>query len=192
MSEEKVEQILEEMLSLRRELSEIRQLLEQSHSTSDQAIGSLERAVEEYRRLPSDDEDAIRWGFIGAWGRGGTKGAQHASYSIQTTSIGLFLDSTPNEEIVAFAKVFTNPNTIELCKYLFRNRNKGKVEKEMLKRECNLSEEELAAAIRPLLEWRFVEWKEEQLEAISQGVNFALTLIEMAKEGIKQKTNKWD
>lgn len=189
MSEEKIEQILGEMLSLRRELSEIRQLLEQSHSTSDQAIG-LERAVEEYRRLPSDDENAIRWGFIGAWGRGGTKGAQHAAYSIQTTSIGLFLDSTPNEEIVAFAKVFTNPNTIEICKCLFRNSRK--VEKEALKRGCNLNEEELAAALRPLLEWRFVEWKEEQLEAISQGVNFALTLIEMAKEGIKQKKNKWD
>ena len=32
----------------------------------------------------------------------------------------------------------------------------------------------------------------ERLETVSQGVNFALTLIEMATEGIKQKTNKWD
>lgn len=185
-----LEQIVKDICWLREEVMTIRQLLEES--TGDRAIGSLERAVEEYRRLPSDDENAIRWGFIGAWGRGGAKGAQHAAYSIQTISIDAFLDSTPSEEIAAFAKVFTNPNTIEICKYLFRIRNKGKVEKETLKRGCNLNEEELAAALKPLLEWRFVEWKEEQLETVSQGVNFALTLIEMANVGIKQKTNKWD
>jgi hypothetical protein len=37
------------------------------------------------------------------------------------------------------------------------------------------------AAIRPLFEWRFVELKGDWVEASGQGVNFAITLIEMAE-----------
>ena len=74
------EQVMEDISSLREELVTIRQLLERGHS--------LERAIEEYRYLPSDLKNPIRWGFIGAWRKEGS----HLAYSIITVPENDYFD----------------------------------------------------------------------------------------------------
>jgi hypothetical protein len=189
-TDDRIEQLIATVDSMRRELGTFRELLERPPAPEKMQTGAIERATDEFRKLPDNSEDALRWGFIGAWGKGGAQGAQHAAYSINTTSIDAFLDDTADEDASAFAAIFQNPHTIGICKHLFRcggGATLGEIET-----GCDLSEEEFAEAIKPLLEWHFVEWKEKRLEANGQGVNFALTLIGMTKEGIKHKTNKWD
>jgi len=173
------EQVMSEINSLREELVTIRQLLERSHS--------IDRAIEEYRFLPSNIEKPIRWGFIGAWGKGGSKSVVHAH---TTTEDDFFNDPDASEEnVAALVAAFTNPNTIKVCRYLFRG---GERSREELKKGCSLSDEELDVAVKPLLEWRFVAWKDGRLEhkgpdLNGQGVNYAVTLIGMAKTAFAYK-----
>ena len=188
--DDRIEQLIATVNSMRQELGAFREILEHSPTPGKTHTGAIERAAGEFRKLPEDSEDALRWGFIGAWGKGGAQGARHAAYSINTTSIDAFLDDTTDEDISAFTAVFLHPHTIRICKHLFR-RGEGATREE-IENGCNLNEEEFAEAVKPLLEWHFVEWKEKRLESNGQGINFALTLIGMTKEGIKHKTNKWD
>jgi len=189
-SNDRLEQLIATVDSMRQELGSFRKLIEHSPPPGATHTGAIERAANEFRKLPDDSEEALRWGFIGAWGKGGAQGAQHAAYSINTTSLDAFLDDTTDEDISAFTTVFLNPHTIRICKHLFRCG--GGATQQELERSCNLNAEKLAEAAKPLLDWHFVEWKGERLKANGQGVNFALTLIGMTKEGIKHKTNKWD
>ena len=173
------EQVMSEIGSLREELVTIRQLLERGHS--------IDRAIEEYRYLPSNQENPIRWGFIGAWGKGGSNCVVHLH---TTTEDEYFNDpDTSEENVAALAAAFTNPNTIKVCRYLFRNREHSREE---IKKGCNLNDEELDVAVKPLLEWRFVAWKDGILERSGpdlngQGVNYAVTLIGMTKTAFAYK-----
>jgi len=143
-----------------------------------------------YRQLPENQENGFRWGFIGAWGKSGHKGTAHAAYSINTTTVDGFLDTTDNEEVTAFVEIFTNPNTVAVCKYIFRHSENTTAEE--IQKGCRLTAKEVTDALAPLLEWHFIEQKNQQFKADGQGINFCLTLISMTKEAIKHKTNKWD
>ncbi len=172
------ERVIGEIGSLHQELAEIRELLNRGHS--------VERAVEEYRYLPHDVENVFRWGFIGAWRKG-----RASCVHVTTTSEDDFFndpDCSP-ENVAALATAFTNPNTIRVCTYLFHN---GGSTREELQSKLNLSHEELDAAVVPLLEWRFVVWKDNRLdprdsELNRQGVNYAITLMAMAKTAFAYK-----
>ena len=112
------EKVTKEIDSLREELITIRHLLEQSYSP-DQAppqSDQLSRIFQEYRKFPLDAADPIRWGFIGAWGRGGA----HLATSVLFTSVDNFLSKNSNETVAAFAHIFSDPRVIGICKCLFR------------------------------------------------------------------------
>lgn len=172
------EGVMRSIGSLRNELSEIRELLHRGHS--------LERAVEEYRYLPLDVENAFRWGFIGAWRKG-----LAATVHIHTTSEDDFFDDPDcvPENVAALAAAFTNPHTIAVCTHLFRS---GENTREALRSTCGLSDTELDAAVEPLVEWHFARWTDDRLEHSEpelngQGVNYAITLIAMVKTAFAYK-----
>lgn len=178
MNMELGERVVEEIGSIHKELAHIRELISRGHS--------LDRAIEEYRYLPPDVEDAFRWGFIGAWGNG-----RRACVHIHTDSKDKFFDDpdADPEHVAALAAVFSSPNTIRVCLYLFHHR---KTDREELEKELNLSSEELDEAVKPLLDWRFVVWKEGKLshqesELNKQGVNYAVTLLAMTKTAFGYK-----
>jgi hypothetical protein len=188
MSEEKItsgietdgafrRQVMGEIGSLRDQLATIQQLLERGHSA--------DRAIDEYRYLPSDLKKPIRWGYIGAWGEGGS----NCVYNIITTTEDDYFDKPhSSDEIVAgFAAVFSHPNTIGICKYLFREEGRTREE---IKKGCGLSDEELDAAVEPLLEWHFAEWKDGMLEGVEHGVHYAVTLVGMAQVAIDSKARR--
>lgn len=173
------EKVMSEIGSLREELTAIRKLLEREHS--------LSKAVQEYRALSWGVEKPIRWGFIGAWGKGGSSCAT----SVHSTTEEDFFDSPDagDEGVAAFASAFTDPNTIRICKHVFRE---GGSSREEIKEACNLSDEELDAAVKPMIEWFFAEWKDGKLETSGpglngQGVNYAVTLISMAKVAVDSR-----
>lgn len=176
------ERVMGEIGSLRGELAELRELLYRGHN--------LERAIEEYRYLPLDLENPFRWGFIGAWGKGG----RHASIHIHTTTADEFFDDADcsPEKVAELAVVFTNPHVVAVCIHLFRK--EGQTREEILK-GCNLSDEELDAAVKTLVEWRFVAWEDGRLEyqgdkcpgLNGQGVNYAVSLAAMAKCAVAYK-----
>ena len=171
------EQVMQDISSLREELVTIRQLLERGHS--------LDRAIEEYRYLPLDLKNPIRWGFIGAWGKGGS----HLAYSIITVPEKDYFDKPQacDENIAAFATAFTNPNTIKVCKYLFRNEEHSR---ESIMKACQLSDEELDAAVKPLLEWHFAEWKDGSLWSVDQGIFYVVTLVGMTQVAFDNKVRR--
>lgn len=171
------EQVMGEIGSLREELATIRQLLERGHS--------LNQVIEEYRYLPSNLENPIRWGFIGAWRKGGLS----CGYSIITLTEDDFFDKphASDEIVAAFAATFTNPNTIKICKYLFRNEDHSR---ESIMKACQLSDEELDAAVKPLLEWHLAEWKDGSLESVEHGVNYVVTLVGMAQVAFDNKASR--
>ena len=171
------DRVTEEIGSLRRDLNEIRELLHKGHG--------VDRAVEEFCYLPPHLEEPFRWGFIGAWGRG------NSCVHLHTCEKDEFFadpDCAP-ENAAALAAVFANPDTIAVCVQLF---NGGEATREGLRSSCHLDDAALDRAVAPLLEWRFAEWEEERLEHKSQelngqGVNYAITLMEMAKTAYRYK-----
>jgi len=179
------ESVMGEIGSLREELAEVRELLYRGHG--------LERAIEEYGYLPLDLENPFRWGFIGVWGKG-TRGARNCCVHVHTSTEEEFFedaDCSP-EKVAELAAVFTNPHTVAVCIHLVR---KNRRTREEIRRDCNLSDEELDAAVKPLLDWRFAAWEEERLEYQEdkgpglnrQGVNYAITLVAMAKCAVAYK-----
>ena len=175
--------VTKEIDSLRDELIAIRHLLEQSYSLyqlpsrSDQ----IPRYAQEYRKFPIDMEDPIRWGFMGAWGRGGV----HLAMSVLSTSVDIFLAKNSNEAVAAFAQVFSDPRVIGICKCLFRSEDP--VPREQVKQVCNLNDEELDTALEPMLEWYFVRWQDDKLQKIAHGINWAMTLIGMSGEARNER-----
>ena len=173
------ERVMRDIGSLREELVTIRQLLERGHS--------LDQAIKEYCYLPSDLKNPIRFGFIGAWGKGGSNSIVHINTN---TEDNYFNDPDGSDEnVAALAAAFTNPNTIKVCRYLFRNRENSR---EDIKKGCNLSDEELDVAVKPLLEWRFVAWKDGRLEHSTSdlgehGVYYAVMLIGFTKSAFAYK-----
>lgn len=172
------DQVMDRIGLLSKELAAIRLLLEREHS--------LDKALQEYRYLPLDLENPIRWGFMGTWGEAGSNYA----FSVHTNTQEKYFDEpdTSDENVAAFAAAFTNPNTIRICKYLFRNREN--TSREEVKKGCHLSDEELDTAVKPLLEWQFVEWKDERLEGVSSGICYAVTLVGMTKTAISDRTHR--
>jgi hypothetical protein len=166
------EQVMGEIGSLREELAAIRRLLERERK--------FDKLMQGYRYLPSDVENPIRWGFIGAWGKGGS----HYEVDILTTTEDKFFDhpNASDENVAAFARAFTDPNTIRIWKYLFRG---GKAAREEIMKGCNLTDGELDAAVKPLLEGHFAEWMGEKLKRTSH--NYVLTLISMARTAIEHR-----
>ncbi len=176
------EKVMDEIGSLREELTAIRKLLEREHS--------LNKAVQEYRALSWAVEKPIRWGFIGAWEKGGSSCAT----SVHSTTEDDFFDSPDagDEGVAAFAAAFTDPNTIKICKHIFRE---GRRSREEIRKACNLSDEELDAAVKPMIEWYFAKWKDGKLETggpglNGQGVNYAVTLISMAKVAVDSREHR--
>ena len=170
--------------SLQRDVAEIRELLYRGHGVN--------QAVEEYRYMPPDLEDPIRWGFIGVTGgKGGSSTCVHVS----TTSQDEFFDDPDcaPERVAALALAFSNPHTIAVCRHLFRG---GGPTREQIMEGCGLDDAALDEAVAPLLEWRFVIWEGEQLEyrtkpgqysLNSQGINYAITLIAITKTAFAYK-----
>jgi hypothetical protein len=164
------ERVTQDITSLREELATIRQLLERGHS--------IDNALAEFRYLPSDLENPIRWGFIGVWGKGG---ANMAVSVYTTTEEDLFNHPNASDEnVAAFAATFAHPHTIKVCKYLFRNPDHSR---EGIKKGCNLSDEELDAAVKPLLEGHFAEWEEGKLKKYCH--DFVVTLIAMTRTALE-------
>ena len=184
------EQVTQDIISVREELASIRQVLDRldrddPSSTSD----SVQRAYNEFRRLPEDDERMIRWGFLGAFGKGGVDGAEHSACSIHTMKQEEYFNSpdASDENIAVFADAFTNPHTIRICKYLFFRQDNEKATRDEIKRECNLTNKELDAGLEAFLDWRFVAWKGEELLMLGHGMSWVITLIGMTKEAINQR-----
>lgn len=92
-----------------------------------------------------------------------------------------------DENVAFFADAFTNPHTIRICKYLFFRQGNENATREELKKECNLSDEELVTALKAFLDWRFVAWEGEELLMLGHGMNWVVTLIGMTKEAINQR-----
>ncbi len=113
--------------------------------------------------------------------------------SIHTSSQEDYFDDpdASDDNVAAFAAAFADPNTIKICKYLFRG---GGRSREEIKEKCDLSDEELDAAVEPLLEWYYAEWRDGKLETSGpglngQGVNYAVTLVGMTKVAVDNKEN---
>ena len=175
--------VTKEIGLLREELIAIRHLLEQSYSPDQLPARSdqIPRYAQEYRKFPIDAEDPIRWGFIGAWGRGGA----HLAMSVLSTSVDTFLAKSSNEAVAAFAQAFSDPRVIGICKCLFRSEDP--VPREQVKQVCNLNDEELDTALEPMLEWHFVRWQDDKLQKIAHGVNWAITLTGMTSEAKNER-----
>ncbi len=186
----KIDRLVEEVGSLRSEISALRKIVEARKSVPGGPEGAIERAGAEYRILPGGSEDAFRWGFLGAWGKASPEGASHLSMSIHTTTIDSFFATRSEEEVAEFAGVFANPDTLRICSCVFRNG--GRVGKQALTTSCELDDDAFLRAVTPLLEWHLVEWKGDWVEACGQGVNYAITLTGMAIEGYKQKTDNYN
>lgn len=178
------EQVTQDIISVREELATIRQLLKRLDSGD-----SIAQAMNEFRKLPIDDKPLIRWGFMGCWGSGEADIPEHLAYSIHTMKQEEYFNSpeTSSENVAAFADAFTNPHTIQICKHLFFRQGNENVTREEIKRECNLSDEELDAALKAFLDWRFIAWNGEELLILGQGMNWAITLIGMTREAINQR-----
>jgi hypothetical protein len=176
------EGVMGEIGSLRGELAEVRELLYRGHG--------LERAIEEYCYLPLDLENPFRWGFIGSWG----KGARNSCVHVHTSTEEEFFDDADcsPEKVAELAMVFTNPHTVAVCIHLFRKKGQRREE---IRRDCGLSDEELDAAVEPLLDWRFAAWEDDRLDyqrdagpgLNGQGVNYAVTLAAMAQCAVAYK-----
>ena len=176
------EQVTQDIISVREELATIRQLLKRLDPGD-----SIAQAINEYRKLPLGDEQMIRWGFMGCWGSADSP--EHLAYSIHTMKQEEYFDTpeVSDENVAFFADAFTNPHTIRICKYLFFRQGNENATREELKRECNLSDEELVAALKAFLDWRFVAWEGEELLMLGHGMNWVVTLIGMTKEAINQR-----
>lgn len=178
------EQVTQDIISVRDELAAIRQLLTRiDPSPSSPASDTVEQAVKEFRQIPEDDGQMIRWGTIGAFGEVGADGAQHMAASILTMKQEEYFNSPDanDENVAVLADAFTNPHTIRIFKHLFFHGN-DKNTREKIKSECNLSDEELDAALEAFLDWRFAEWKDDQsLIYSSHGMNWVITLVGMTK-----------
>ena len=183
------EQVTQDIVSVREELATIRQLLERLDPEAPQsASDTVGQAVKAFRQIPEDDGQMIRWGTIGAFGEVGADGAQHMASSILTMKQEEYFNSpdASEESVVVFAGAFINPHTIRIFKHLFFYGDE-KNSREEIKRECNLSDEELDSALAAFLAWRFAEWKDEQLIYSSHGMNWVISLIGMTKAAIHQR-----
>ncbi|MDE0299224.1 MAG: RNA polymerase sigma factor [Candidatus Poribacteria bacterium] len=181
------EQVTQDIISVREELAVIRQLLERlDPSPSPPAKDTVEQAVKEFRQIPEDDGQMIRWGTIGAFGEVGADGAQHMAASILTMKQEEYFNSpdADDENVAVLADAFTNSHTIRIFKHLFFFGNE-KNSREDIRSECNLSDEELDAALEAFLDWGFAEWKDDQsLVYTSHGMNWVITLVGMTKAAI--------
>ena len=84
-----------------------------------------------------------------------------------------------DENVAILADAFTNPHTIRIFKHLFFYGNE-KNTREEIKSECDLSDDELDAALEAFLDWRFAEWKDDHsLIYSSHGMNWVITLVGM-------------
>ena len=176
------EQVTQDIISVREELATIRQLLKRLDPGD-----SIAQAMNEFRKLPIDDKPLIRWGFMGCWGS--TDSPEHLAYSIHTMKQEEYF-GTPevsDGNVASFAAAFTNARSIQICKYLFFRQGNENVTREEIKRECNLSDEELDAALKAFLDWRFIAWNGEELLILGQGMNWVITLIGMTREAINQR-----
>ena len=178
------EQVTQDIVSVREELVAIRQLLKRLDPGD-----SIAQAMNEYRKLPLGlgDEKMIRWGFMGCLGSADSP--EHSAYSIHTMKQEDYF-GTPevsDGNVASFADAFTNPHTIRICKFLFFRQDNGNATRAEIKRECNLSDEELDVSLEAFLDWRFVAWKGEELLILGQGMNWVITLIGMTREGINQR-----
>ena len=181
------EQVTQDIVSVREELATIRQLLARlDPSPPPPAKDTVEQAVKEFRQIPENGEQMIRWGTIGAFGEVGADGAQHMAASILTMKQEEYFNSPDanDENVAVLAAAFTNSHTIRIFKHLFFYGNE-KNTREEIKSECNLSDEELDAALEAFLDWRFAEWKDDQsLIYSSHGMNWVITLVGMTKAAI--------
>lgn len=176
------EQVTQDIISVREELATIRQLLKRLDPGD-----SIAQAINEYRKLPLGEGKMIRWGFMGCWGS--TDSPEHLAYSIHTMKQEEYF-GTPevsDGNVAAFADAFTNPHTIQICKRLFFRQSNENATREEIKKECNLSDEELDAALKAFLDWRFIAWNGEELLILGQGMNWVITLIGMTREAINQR-----
>ena len=181
------EQVTQDIISVREELTTIRQLLKRLDPGD-----SIAQAINEFRKLPLGDEQMIRWGFMGCWGSADSP--EHLAYSIHTMKQEEYFGTTEvgDGNVASFADAFTNPHTIQICKYLFFRQGNENATREEIKRECNLSDEESDAALKAFLDWRFVAWKGEELLILGQGMNWVITLIGMTREAINQRNASGD
>ncbi len=181
------EQVTQDIISVREELATIRQLLARlDPSPSSPAKETVEQAVKEFRQIPEDGGQMIRWGTIGAFGEVGADGAQHMAASILTMKQEEYFNSPDanDENVAILADAFTNPHTIRIFKHLFFYGNE-KNTREEIKSECDLSDDELDAALEAFLDWRFAEWKDDHsLIYSSHGMNWVITLVGMTKAAI--------
>ena len=183
------ERVTQDITTVREELATIRQQLERLDQGLVPTDGDpVTRAYNEFRRIPEGDEQIIRWGFLGVFRRGGVEEGEHSACSIHTMKPEEYFNSpnTADESIADFANAFTNPHTIRVCKHLFFHDSR-EATREEIKRECNLSDEELDAALEAFLDWRFVAWKDEELLILGHGMNWFITLIGMTKEAVNQR-----
>jgi len=93
-----------------------------------------------------------------------------------------------DENVAKFAGAFTTPDTIKLCKYLFRNRES--TSREDIRKGCGLNDEELDKAAKPLLDWNFVEWDEDILKADGHGLYYAVTLVGLTKTAVNENLQR--
>ena len=176
------EQVTQDIISVREELATIRQLLKRLDPGD-----SIAQAMNEYRKLPLGEGKMIRWGFMGCWGS--TDSPEHLAYSIHTMKQEEYF-GTPevsDGNVASFAAAFTNAHSIQICKYLFLRQGNENATREEIKRECSLSDEELDAALKAFLDWRFIAWNGEELLILGQGMNWVITLIGMTREAINQR-----
>lgn len=185
-NDERFEQILQEISDLRAELTTVKAAV--NEKATKPVEDGIQSAYAEFRKIPDRSEEAMRWGFMGAWGASTSKGARNGCISVETTTIDDLLNGIDNEQVAAFASIFTNPHTIAVCKCIFLHG--GSATPEQLSETCRLNWEQVDAALAPLQQWNFVHREDERWKPSGQGVNFAITLICMAHNGLTIKRGK--
>ncbi|MBI1924669.1 hypothetical protein HYR99_10495 [Candidatus Poribacteria bacterium] len=172
-------QVREEIGSLREKVDHLLEMIEEEYSFNPHSM------LRKVRRFPVHLKEPIRWGFIG-----GIRGS--AQCSIYTKEMDEFFKE-PNgslENVAEFAQFFINLRTVDVCRHAFQ----GKQTKTELMEACGLTDEELEAAVQPILDWGIAEWKaqddEQKLCGIGHGFALIVTMIALTKTAVNENKNR--
>ena len=126
-------------------------------------------------RFPSDEDEPIVWGVVGAFR---TQSQNQKRHSIYSTSIDKYLGVLSNDQISSFVQMFSNPEAVAILKVLV----KGPIKRSHLIEQVDLPEERLGVEIDRLTSGKLLSEENGTVAVSHHDVVVALlTLVNVAQ-----------